>query len=162
MNNATRSSLLFLTVLTACGGDEEIVYEQYNALDDTLEIEVGIEDTLDPVDIVLFSTTGEVEVGTAVVRPGGGPIGTRHDMVVVVFDEYQDVVDRASVRTNSGNRGKDEYDLTRDSADEGVYKLTLESDGAAGEIRTDELTFRLWDAIVVEDEETQAADESAE
>jgi hypothetical protein len=156
-----RASLLLLLVLAACGGDEEIVYEQYNALNDTLEIQVGIEDTLDPAEILLYSTTGEVEVGSAVVRPGGGPIGTRHDMVVVVYDEYQDVVDRASVRTDSGSRGKDEYDLTRDSADEGVYKLTLESDGIAGEVRTDELTFRLWDALVVEEADTQTADESA-
>ena len=91
-----------------------------------------------------MSSTGQVEVGLARVDPGGGPIGTNHDFVVEVYDEYQDVVDRASVRLKSPGRGEDEYDLEQDSADEGVYLVTLESEGAEGEQREDLLTFRLW------------------
>jgi hypothetical protein len=83
-------------------------------------------------------------VGLARVDPGGGPIGTSHEIVIEVFDAYQDVVDRASVRTSSPGRGEDEYDLDQDSADEGVYLITLESEGDLDELREDTLTFRLW------------------
>ena len=133
--------------LIGCGGDPDIVYEQWNGTGDRVEIEVGIEDELDPVETSLMSSTGEVEVGYALVSPGGGPIGTDHEIVVEVYDEHQDVIDRVSVRTASPERGQDEYDLDQDSADEGVYKTILTSVGVQGEARTDVFTFRLWEAI---------------
>ena len=110
----------------ACNKDEGIQYDQYNATNDTLTLQVGTETVLDPVEISLMSSTGQVEVGLARVDPGGGPIGTNHDFVIEVYDEFQDVVDRASVRLKSPGRGEDEYDLEQDSADEGVYLVTLE------------------------------------
>jgi hypothetical protein len=128
----------------ACNQDEGIQYDQYNAGNDRLTIQVGIEDLLDPEEIPLMSSTGQVEVGLARVDPGGGPIGTNHEIVIEVYDAYQEVVDRASVRTQSRSRGEDEYDLEQDSADEGVYLVTLQTEGAADEIRDDTLTFRLW------------------
>jgi hypothetical protein len=128
----------------ACNKDEGIQYDQYNAGNDRLTIQVGIEDLLDPEEIPLMSSTGQVEVGLARVDPGGGPIGTNHEIVIEVYDAYQEVVDRASVRTQSNGRGEDEYDLEQDSADEGVYLVTLQTEGAADEIRDDTLTFRLW------------------
>lgn len=153
--------LLLVPALAACNGDQEAEWRQWNATDDQVQVEVGIADLLDEVEISLYSSTGEVPVGTARVDPAGGPIGTLHDIVIIVDDDYADVVDRASVRTDSGDRGEDEYDLERDSAEEGVYKLTIESDGAPGEVRTDTLTFRLWDEVVAADEdETSAEDES--
>jgi hypothetical protein len=129
---------------TACNKDEGVKYDQYNAPDDTLTIEVGTADLLDAIEIPLMSSTGQVEVGLARVDPGGGPIGTNHDFVVEVYDAYEDVVDRASVRLQSPGRGVDEYDLEQDSADEGVYLWTLESVGSEGETRADSVTFRLW------------------
>mgnify|MGYP000397715122 CR=1 FL=1 len=130
--------------LVGCNKDNEIQYDQYNDTNDSLTIEVGIDEVLDPVEIGLMSSTGQVEVGLARVEPGGGPIGTNHDIVIEVYDAYQDVVDRASVRLKSPQRGVDERDLEQDSADEGVYLVTLESVGDEGEQRVDTLTFRLW------------------
>jgi len=139
--------------LIGCKGDNEIQYDQYNSTDDSLIVEVGIAEVLDPVEIGLMSSTGQVEVGLARVNPGGGPIGTNHDIVIEVYDAYQDVVDRASVRLKSPSRGIDEVDLERDSADEGVYLVTLESVGDEGEVRDDRLTFRLW--TISENQETE-------
>lgn len=138
------SVLAVSAALVACNKDEGTQYDQYNADGDVLEIEVGIDTELEPVETPLLSSTGQVEVGLARVTPGGGPIGTEHDVVIEVYDAYQDVIDRASVRIRSPGRGVDEYDLEQDSADEGVYLRALESVGADGEVRTDTLTFRLW------------------
>ena len=91
-------------------------------------------------------------MGYAWVDPSGGPIGTEHEIVVEVYDAYQDLVDRTSVRVSSPDRGDDEFDLDRDSADEGFYKIVLQTNGSDGELRTDTLTFRLWDS----DQDTDA------
>lgn len=136
--------VLLCASVVACNKDEGIKYDQYNSTNDTMTLQVGTETLLDAIEIPLMSSTGQVEVGLARVDPGGGPIGTNHDFVVEVYDEYQDVVDRASVRLDSQRRGTDEYDLEQDSADEGVYLITLESEGSDGEEREDTLTFRLW------------------
>ena len=163
--NAARSAaalLLLIPGLTACKGDEESEWLQWNADDDQIQVEVGIDELLDEVEISLRSSTGEVDVGVARVDPAGGPIGTLHEIVIIVDDDYADAVDRASIRTDSGDRGTDEYDLARDSAEEGVYKLTIESDGAPAEVRTDTFTFRLWEEVVtVEDEQSSTEDEGA-
>jgi len=150
-----------MATLGACAGDQDAEWRQWNATDDLVPISVGIDEVQDPVEVPLRSSTGEVEVGTARVTPGGGPIGTLHDVVVIVDDEYADVVDRASVRTDSGDRGEDEYDLERDSAEEGVYKLTIVSDGAEGEIREDIFTFRLWDEVVAAEEDETSTEDDA-
>jgi len=152
--------LSLMAALGACAGDQEAEWRQWNASDDQLTVAVGIDAVTDPVEVPLRSSTGEVEVGFARVDPGGGPVGTPHDVVVIVDDEYADVVDRASVRTDSGERGEDEYDLERDSAEEGVYKLTIVSDGSEGESREDIFTFRLWDEVVsAEEDQTSTEDE---
>lgn len=144
--------LLVVSGLVACNKDDEVEYTQFNADDDEVTIEVGVDEELDPVETALNSSTGEVEIGWAEVRPGGGPIGTEHEIVVIVDDDYEDIVDKVTVRTDSGDRGEDEYDLDQDSADEGYYKVTLVTVGEEGEMRDDTLTFRLWDAEE-EDEE---------
>ena len=140
----TAAFVLLGVSFVACNKDEGIQYDQYNATNDTLTLQVGTETVLDPVEISLMSSTGQVEVGLARVDPGGGPIGTNHDFVIEVYDEFQDVVDRASVRLKSPGRGEDEYDLEQDSADEGYYKTILESVGDAGEVRTDTFLVRVW------------------
>ncbi len=134
--------MLFL--LLACGDDEEINWVQYNAADDLVEVEVGASDVLDPVSAPLHSSTGEVEIGSGTVDPGGGPIGTEHRVVVELFDDYDQDIGRVTVRTTSGDRGEDEYELTPDSTGKGIWLVEVVSVGEEGEIRTDTLRFRVW------------------
>jgi len=113
---------------------------------------VGASEELPAVSTPLTSSTGEVEIGAATVSPGGGPVGTVHDVLVEVFDEYASDIARASVRTDSGDRGEDEYDLDADSTGEGIWKIEIQSVGEEGEVREDALTFRLWKEVVEEDD----------
>lgn len=145
-----------LLALAACSQDEEVSYVQFNASGEALTISVGADELLEPSSIELTSTTGSVVVGSATVDPSGGPIGTEHQLTVEVSDDYEDQVARVSVRTDSGDRGEDEYDLDGDSADEGFWKITLVSAGEEGEVREDSFTIRLWeeDGTVSSDEDT--------
>ena len=140
-----RVCLLALVAASGCKKDDEATYTQFNAENENLEIDVGAVKKEPAETIVLYSSTKLVTVGTASVDPGGGPIGTEHVIVVIVEDAYENVVDRVSVRTESPERGEDEYDMDPDSADEGFYKLTLVSVGEPDEVRTDTFTIRLWD-----------------
>lgn len=146
-----------LLLLGACDTEEEETYVQFNADDDTLSVDVGAAELGESSSIDLHSTTGEVVIGTATIDPSAGPIGTEHALVVVISDNYEHLVDRVSVRTDSGERGEDEYDLLGDSADEGYYKLIIVSVGAEGEQRTDTLTILAWD--VEDDEDGEAGTE---
>ena len=73
------------------------------------------------------------------------PVGTLHTVTVEVLDDYAEDVDRATVVTASDGRGKDEYDLDRDSAGEGIWVFELNSVGEDDEVRTDTFTFRLYE-----------------
>ena len=139
--------VLLFGFLFACDTEAEQTWEQFNGDADSVEIDVGAPDLLPDVSVVLTSTTGAVEVGLGTVSPGGGPIGTEHECVVQVDEAYAGDVDRVSVRTSSGDRGEDEYDLKRDSAGEGYWSLDLQSAGEEGERRTDVVTFRLWTSV---------------
>jgi hypothetical protein len=136
---------LVLVAASGCKKDDEPTYTQFNEENETIEVEVGVAKKEPARSIVLYSSTGEVTVGSAEVDPGSGPIGTEHEIVVIVENAYENVVDRVSVRTSSPERGEDEYDLDPDSADEGFYKMTLVSVGEPDEVRTDTFTIRLWD-----------------
>ncbi|NOY24584.1 MAG: hypothetical protein GXP62_01805 [Oligoflexia bacterium] len=138
-------TLLLLAAFLACSNSTEVTYTQFNGTDDTVTIKVGVAELLDPVSADLTSTTGEVIVGHFDVDPGGGPIGTEHAIVVEVYDAYQQIVDRVSVRLDSGARGEDEFELEQDSADEGVWKLSIVSAGDTNEVRDDTLNVRCWD-----------------
>jgi hypothetical protein len=94
--------------------------------------------------VVLTSNTGAVTVGVGCVTPSAGPLGTVHAIRVELYDAYAEQVDKAQVTTASGDRGKDTYDLVQDSTGEGIWLVELESEGSAGETRSDELTFRLF------------------
>ncbi len=113
---------------------------------------MGAEEELPDVATALHSSTGEVEIGAATVSPGGGPIGTLHTVIVEVYDEYASDIARASLRTSSGERGDDEYDLDADSTGEGIWKIEIQSVGEGDEVREDTLTFRLWKEVVEEDD----------
>ena len=136
---------MLLAVLLACTEGDEVTYAQFNADTDLLTIQVGTDEVLDPATISLYSTTGTVEIGTASADPGGGPIGTEHTLTVEIFDDWENDVSRVSVRTDSGDRGEDEYDLEADSADEGLYQIVLVSVGEEGESSEDTFTVRVWE-----------------
>jgi hypothetical protein len=127
-----------------CEEEAEPTWVQFNGSDDSLIITVGIEDELDPVSCDLTSDVVANVVGTATVTPGGGPFGTEHEIRIEIGDEWEHEVGRVTVRTDSGERGTDEYELDSDSSDEGSYGLTIISVGDEGEQRDDTLTFRLW------------------
>ncbi|MSQ02464.1 MAG: hypothetical protein EXR71_11330 [Myxococcales bacterium] len=133
--------------LVACDTADETTYEQYNADGDSVTVSVGVAELLPAVTTVLHSSTGEVEVGTASVDPGGGPVGSTHTVLVSLSEDYVADVDRVSVRTDSGDRGEDEYDLEPDSTGTGIYKRELVTVGGEDETRDDVLTFRLWTAV---------------
>ncbi len=139
--------LLLVLSFVACDEATTTSWEQYNADGDSVTVAVGAVDLLAGVNASLHSSTGEVEVGTASVDPGGGPIGTAHTVLVTLGADYAPAVDRVSVRTNSPDLGEDEYDLDADSTGTGIFKLELVTNGAEGEEREDTLTFRLWTAV---------------
>lgn len=103
--------------------------------------------------VVLSSNTGAVSVGWGCVSPSAGPIGTVHQVKVRVAPDYKDAVERVSIRTASGDRGEDEYDLEKDATGEGYWVTELQSQGEPGEVRSDTFTFRLWQAVSSETEE---------
>ncbi len=143
-----------LALLLACVEDDETSYVQYNGDDDSVEVQVGVDtvyvtdedgnEVAETASTVLTSSTGAVEIGMGTVDPSAGPIGSVHRVSVEVYEEYASEVDRVTVRTDSGDRGQDEYDLERDSAGEGWWVYELESVGEEGEERTDTLTFLLY------------------
>ncbi|MSP55205.1 MAG: hypothetical protein EXR69_06315 [Myxococcales bacterium] len=137
-----------------CQNDTETTWTQYNASDNVVSIEVGAVEVTEAVTVTLTSNTGEVELGTGTVDPGGGPIGTEHTIIVVVAEDYASDIDRASVRLDAGERGEDEYDLDADATGEGYWVLGLFSVGDEGEARSDTLTFRLWTSDEADDTDT--------
>ena len=135
-----------LLLVLSCEDEETGTYVQFNNSEDTMVIYVGSE-IMDPHTVELTSSTGDNIVGQATVNPQGGPCGTEHTITVVVNDAYEDQVSRVTVLTDSGDRGQDEYDLEQDSADEGYFKLDLQSSGEDGETREDILSFRLYEFV---------------
>ena len=92
---------------------------------------------------MLTSTTGAVDVGDVTVDPAAGPVGTDHEVIVLVADEYEQDVGRVTVET-SGERGTQTHVALQDSADHGLWRVLVTSLGAEGEVRTDTFTTRLW------------------
>ena len=64
---------MWLLALLGCEQSEEVTFSQFNQVDDHLIVSIGSE-TLPDVDATLYSSTGVVEVGTASISPGGGPV----------------------------------------------------------------------------------------
>ena len=145
---------LGLSVLLAlCGCDEDVptTYSLFNCEEDYTFVYVGEPeiisgDACDGADnIEITSSSCEVSVGQATVSPCGGPAGTEHEIVVKVNSTYSHQIAKVTAHLGSGSRGDDEYKLTPDSADEGLYKITLISVGAEGEKRDDLLRIKLWE-----------------
>ncbi len=142
---------ILLLSLSSCKKEEEIQYRLFNCEEDADYVMVG-EDTIltgdehcPPVDLYSSSCLEDEKVGSAYVWPCQGPIGTEHDIVVEVDPPYPGKIAKATVRLQSDGRGEDEYRLTQDSANEGLYKLTLISVGSTGEKRQDVIQIKLWE-----------------
>lgn len=153
---------MILAVLLACTESDEVTYAQFNAETDQISIQVGSGEVLDATSVSLYSTTGTVEIGTATADPGGGPIGTEHTLTVEVYDDWENDVSRVSVRTDSGDRGEDEYDLEADSADEGLFQIVLVSVGDEGESREDTFTIRVWENDSADSEDTTGSSDTGD
>jgi hypothetical protein len=164
----TRTTAILWVLLSVACDDDEIVWVPFNAEEENLRIGVGEEvlpcptedEAALPGDLVcrieLHSNLGVTTVGTATVDPAQGPVGTEHFVTVIVFDDYETMVGRATVVVDSEavsdldgdeeteSRGEGEFEMRRDSADIGAYALTLQSLGAEGETRLDTLTIHLY------------------
>lgn len=154
-----------LTAVLGCKGDEEVVWGQFNEEGEVLRVGVGSEDDADlgtaenclDFDtpcveggcICLHSSTGRVQVGEAYVLPPFGPVGTEHQLVVLVHDDYELDVQRVTVDADAGPvRGVESFELEQDSADDGTWEVVLESLGrTTGEVRLDRFTVQLWEPL---------------
>jgi len=127
-----------------CGEETEENYTQFNATTDTLTVSIAPDADDTTTQIELRSSTGQVVVGTAVLTPGGGPVGTEHQLVVEVADTWQGQVEEVVISLDSGERGIDEFLLKRDSADPGYHQIDLISVGEEDEVREDIITVQLF------------------
>ncbi len=133
-----------ILALFACKKADEPVWVQFNE-DVSLEVEITASEELGaPVTADVFSSSGEELVAVIVVDPGSGPVGTDHRVEVDVGDDYDEVVGRVLLTTDSGDRGVEEHELDRDSADDGYWWRVLTSGGAEGEERTDTFSVQLF------------------
>lgn len=148
-------------LLSGCGDEDTDSNIRLNSADDVVQVEVGVAEVLEARSIELHSNTGAVVVGSATITPGGGPSGTLHQLTVQLTEDFYDEVDRVSVRTDSGARGEDEYELVADLALEGFYSRELQSVADEGEVRTDTLELLLWqDQEARETQDSQGADDT--
>ena len=127
-----------------CGEETEKDYSQFNATTDTFTVEIAPDADATPTQVELRSSTGQVIVGTAILTPGGGPVGTEHQLVVEVADTWQGQVEEVVISVDSGDRGIEEFTLKRDSADPGYHQIDIISVGDEGEVREDVVTIQLF------------------
>jgi len=143
--------LIAFLALCGCKEDVATTYSLFNCEEDYTfvyvgEAEVISGDACDGADQVeINSSSCEVSVGQATISPCGGPAGTEHEIVVKVNSVYSHKIAKVTAQLESGDRGDDEYKLTPDSADEGLYKITLISVGSDGEQRDDLIRIKLWE-----------------
>ena len=135
---------LFGVLFIACDESSEDNYNLFNADTDKFEVRIGIEEETEAQTLDLHSSTGQVIVGTAILNPGGGPIGTEHQLVIEVDNTWETDVSRVVLMIDSGDRGIKEYTLDRDSADAGYHQIDIQSVGEEGDVRTDIFTIQLY------------------
>lgn len=127
-----------------CGEESDSDLDQFNATTDAFNVSIAPDADLTPQEIELRSSTGQVVVGTAVITPGGGPVGTEHQIVIEVADTWQGQVEEVVVSVDSGDRGIEDFTLKRDSADPGYHQIDIVSVGEEGEVREDTFTVKLF------------------
>jgi hypothetical protein len=136
----------------ACERDQTLGLVQFNNVNDTLVMHVTADEVLgDPTVADLRSNTGSVVVGTAEVTPGSGPVGTEHEVIVRVQQDYRDHVIRSRL-VALGDRGQQILPMVQDSADAGLWYLEVISYGAEGEEREDTFRFELFRAATAGEE----------
>ncbi len=152
----------------ACENEPKPVWVAFNAEDQTFEVEVlpSGSPVGEDLELELLSNLGRTVVGSALVSPGSGPVGTEHLVAVDVLDDFEEIVERVTVDVRSqavkdldgdgepDSRGEGEFELDRDSADPGAWAITMQSLGADDERRTDRFTIGLWQKEVLADLET--------
>ncbi|MBX2801196.1 MAG: hypothetical protein KTR31_26185 [Myxococcales bacterium] len=125
--------------------------------DEGQDLVIAVGQTCEPEagTLTLTSSLGQRDVGTATVDPPCGPVGTTHELVVEVMEQWEDVVGRVTVTIDADpsidvdedgdleSRGEQEYVLERDSAAP-VYAISLQSQGIEGETRDDVFRVVLW------------------
>jgi len=160
--------LLVCTGLLVACNKGKVDWSRFNSEDDFMEVHVTESEALVDIDgcdlgtvcIDLHSRIEGAVIGTASVDPGSGPVGTRHKVLAVVGDDWEDQVGRVSVEI-TGPRGPQEYELEQDRANPGAWGLTIQSVGAigkAGEDRLDTVYILLWEAD--ENDEDAGEDEA--
>ena len=135
---------LFGVLFIACDESSEDSYNLFNSDTDQFEVSIGIEEETEVETLDLHSSTGQVIVGTATLSPGGGPIGTEHQLVIEVENTWETDVTQVILMIDSGDRGTKEYVLDRDSADAGYHQIDIQSVGEEGEVRTDLFIIQLY------------------
>ena len=114
----------------------------YNHNADSLSVSVGVEAGEDAT-LELSSTTGMTVLGTATISPGSGPVGTEHVVSVHLDEPFEVDVGRVSVEAESV-RGITLHKLIQDSADPGLWVVSVTSLGDDDEVRDDTFRFVLW------------------
>ena len=106
-----------------------------------------------PVDILSNVVSGIV--GTVTIEPQCGSVGTEHQVVVSVGEDWEEVVGRATLEIIPGPgsdldgdgdadaRAELLFEMERDAAFPGQYGLRLLSQGTPGDERTDVFRFQL-------------------
>lgn len=144
LKDCTRFGLFGICLLAfGCGEEEDEGLTLFNAPDDTFEVNVGTEDIGLEKTIDLHSSTGQVIIGTATINPDSGPIGTEHELVIIVDDTWEAQVEKVRLTVDSGDRGVESFIMIRDSADPGYHTVSILSVGDADESRTDLFTIEL-------------------
>jgi hypothetical protein len=132
--------------LAACDKAESPVATRFNS-DDRVEVAVTAAPELGAAVVApLRSTTGAIVIGEATVDPGSGPVGTVHDVFVVVDGPYVDSVGSVDLVADSGARGVETIPMIQDSADHALWWRAVVSVGDVGEERVDTFGFELWRA----------------
>ncbi len=153
---------LGLAFLLACDSDE-IIWAEFSR---EASVEVFVE-SADACDARLASTEAPKKkddpnvlrsavvgdpVGEIMIEPICGPVGTVHNVEVTVFEDFEDIVRRATLTVDATvddpeeGRGEETFEMDRDAAFPGRYGLELQSQGVEGETRTDLFRFLLLSA----------------
>ena len=111
-----------------------------------LEVEVGVPDVLPAVEAFAGGQVADdLPVANIRLEPGGGPVGTEHSLRVAVEEDFEEDVQRVTVRVDANKYGTDVFELEQDPAFMGEWGIVLESLGDADEPpRSDTLTVKLW------------------
>lgn len=158
---AIRASVVLgiAVAVVGCKKDDTVLVA-FNDESDFVEVHVGVESVEDDPDCDPGIACGELHsliegavIGTVTVDPAAGLVGTEHRLLAVVGDEWEDRIDRVSVRVES-DRGLGEFELERDRANPGAWGLRLESLGTKDEVRVDTWSVLLWEGVPKDEADT--------